>query len=85
MHTVHLRTVGDSVMFAIPRQLVDAVGLTPSSRVAVSVEDGRLVVSPQTRPYYRLEDLVAACDPEAPVSEETRAWLADAPVGREAL
>lgn len=33
---------------------------------------------------YRLDDLIALCDPTAPLTEEDRAWL-DAPtVGREA-
>jgi len=42
----------------------------------------------QARPRkgrYKLADLLAQCDPNAPISDEDRAWL-DAPaVGREAL
>ena len=34
---------------------------------------------------YTLSELVAQCDPEAPVSVEDREWLDSPPFGREAL
>src|SRR5437016_4303828 len=38
---------------------------------------------PESR--YRLAELIAQCDSNAPLSSEDRAWLDDPPVGREAL
>lgn len=37
------------------------------------------------RPRYTLEELVTQCDPDAPLTDEDRAWLEVPPVGREAL
>ncbi len=37
------------------------------------------------RVRYSLEELVAQCDPSAPMSGEDAAWLNDQPVGREAI
>ncbi len=34
---------------------------------------------------YNLADLIAQCDPTAPLSEEDRAWLNEPDVGREAI
>jgi antitoxin ChpS len=34
---------------------------------------------------YTAEELVQRCDPQAPPSDEDRAWLDAPPVGREAL
>ena len=34
---------------------------------------------------YKLDELMAQCDPMAPLSAEDRAWLDSAAVGREAL
>lgn len=37
------------------------------------------------RPRYKLEDLLAQCDMNAPLTDEDRAWLGAPPVGREVL
>jgi antitoxin ChpS len=42
-------------------------------------------VEPKPRPLRTLAELLAECDPDAPLTEENRAWLGDAPAGREAL
>jgi antitoxin ChpS len=80
-----LRTVGGSVMFAIPKPILDGLGLSPNTQVGLSVSDGRLIVEPLHRPRYSLATLIAECDLTAPLLEETRAWLDADAVGREAL
>lgn len=78
-----LRKVGGSVMLSVPPALLDVLHLSAGSTVGLSVEDGRLVVAAQTPPRYTLEQLLAACDANAPMSDEDRDWL-DAPaVGHE--
>ena len=48
----------------------------------LSVEDGRIVMKP-ARKKYTLAELMAQCEPNAPLSQEERDWL-DAPsVGME--
>ena len=74
MLTSTLRMVGGSVMMAIPRPVLDSMELGPNMKVALHIEGGRLVVEPHPKPRYRLAELVAQCDSDAPMSEEARAW-----------
>ena len=80
-----LRSVGGSVMFAIPTPILEGLGLSPNTPVGLSVSEGRLIVDPHPRPRYTLAELMEQCDLTAPVTEETREWLDDEPSGREAL
>ncbi len=84
-HTAILRKVGGSVMLAIPPALLDVVSLGAGNAVAVSVEDGRLVVEPERRRRYTLDELLARCDADAPWPDDERAWLDGAPTGRELI
>jgi len=84
-HSAILRKVGGSVMLAIPPALLDAVDLIAGNSVDVSVEAGRLVVQPQAKPRYTLDELLSQCDPQAPMPDEDKTWLRDGPVGRELL
>ncbi len=83
MHTANLRKVGGSVMLAVPPGMLDALHLAAGSTVGLAVENGRLVVAPQTRPRYTLDELLAQCDASAAPNEEDRQWLDAKPVGRE--
>lgn len=85
MFTTTLRTVGGSVMFAIPKSMLQGLGLQANQQVGVSIADGRLVVEPKVRPRFALADLLADCDFELPITAEDRDWLDAAPVGREVI
>jgi len=85
MHTTNLRKVGGSVMLAVPPALLDLLHLRPGAKVGIAVQGGRLVVEPQPRPRYSLEDLLAQCNPKAPHSTEERAWLTDKAAGDELI
>lgn len=85
MHTTNLRKVGGSTMLAVPPALLDVLNLKPGAKVALAVDAGRLVVAPQTRPHYTLDELLAQCHPKARRTTEDRAWLGAKPVGRELL
>jgi antitoxin ChpS len=85
MHTTNLRKVGGSVMLAVPPALLDMLQLRPGAKVGLAVQGGRLVVEPQQRPRYTLEELLAQCKPKAPRSKEERDWLASKMVGRELI
>jgi antitoxin ChpS len=80
-----LRTVGGSVMFAIPKPILEGLGLSPNTQVGLSVSEGRLIVDPHPRPRYTLAELVGQCDLSAPVTEESQAWLEAPPAGREII
>jgi len=49
------------------------------------VQSGRLVVEPQQRPRYTLDELLAQCNPKAPRGKEEREWLVDKPAGGELI
>ena len=85
MHTTNLRKVGGSIMLAVPPALLDILRLRPGAKVGMAVENGRLVVEPQQRPRYTLDELLAQCDPEATRSTEEREWLDDKAVGDELI
>ena len=85
MHTTNLRKVGGSIMLAIPPALLDILRLRPGAKVGMAVENGRLVVEPQQRPRYTLDELLAQCDPKAARTKEEREWLDNQPVGGELI
>lgn len=85
MHTTSLRKVGGSTMLAVPPALLDVLNLKPGAKVALAVDAGRLVVAPQARPHYTLDELLAQCHPKARRTAADRAWLDAKPVGRELL
>jgi antitoxin ChpS len=85
MHTTSLRKVGGSVMLAVPPALLDVLHLAAGAKVGVAVDNGRLVIEPQSRPRYTLDELMAQCDPSGPVTTEDQAWLDARPVGDELL
>lgn len=85
MHLTNLRNVGGSVMFAIPKAVLESLDLKSGSAVGVSISRGKLVVDPHPQPRYKLDDLLAQCDANAPAAEEDALWLQDAPIGREEI
>lgn len=85
MHTTNLRKVGGSVMMAVPPALLDLLHIGAGAKVGLAVDNGRLVVDPQPRPRYTLDELLAQCDDAANVTDEDRAWLNDTPTGNELI
>ncbi len=85
MHTTSLRKVGGSIMLAVPPALLEILRLRPGARVGIGIESGRLVVQPQQRRRYTLDELLAQCNPRAPRGKEEREWLESKPVGGELI
>ncbi len=85
MHTTYLRKVGRSVMLTIPPALLEILRLQPAAKVGIAVESGRLVVDPQQRRPYTLDEILAQCDSKAPRTREEHEWLDSKPVGGELI
>jgi antitoxin ChpS len=85
MHITNLRKVGGSVMLAVPPALLDILRLHPGAKVGIALESGRLIVEPQGRRRYTLNELLAQCNPKARRSKQEREWLDSKPVGGELL
>jgi antitoxin ChpS len=83
MFTTTLRKVGGSVMMAVPPAILDQLQLKAGAAVALAVDGERLIVEPPRRPHYTLDELLEQCDPNAPLSEEDRAWINLRPMGKE--
>ena len=85
MYTAKLKAVGGSVMFAIPKAILEGLGLHADQKVGLSISDGRIIVEPKPKPRYTLAELMAECDLDQPFSDEERAWIEAPPAGREAF
>jgi antitoxin ChpS len=59
--------------------------LEAGATVQLALEGDQLVIQPQQKPRYTLDQLLAQCDAGAPLPDEDRAWLDAPPVGRELL
>ena len=70
-------------MMAIPKSLLEGLGFSVNTKVGLSVEQGRLIIEPHTKPKYTLAELMAQCDPTAPESADETAWQTMEPIGRE--
>ena len=85
MHTTNLRKVGGSIMLTVPPALLNLINVGAGTTVEIAVEKGRLIIQPKERPHYSLDQLLAQCDKNAPLSEEDRVWLDAKPIGNELL
>jgi len=86
-----LKQSGGSLIFTVPAPARKAMDFKPGDEIELTVDDdGRMIVEPapapppRKRPKYSLDELLAQCDPDAPISDEERAWLDEPAVGREA-
>ena len=85
MHTTNLRKVGGSIMLAVPPAFLEQLHLQAGATVGLVVDHGCLVVNPNPRPRYTLDELLAQCDPAGALTTEDQEWLDAKPVGGELL
>ena len=70
-------------MMVVPPAILDILHLQAGAAVALAVDGERLIVEAPRRPRYTLDELLEQCDPNAPLSDEDRAWLNLKAVGKE--
>jgi antitoxin ChpS len=85
MHTTNLRKVGGSVMLSVPPAILEMLHLQAGATVSISVDGDTLVIKPQTRKRYTLDELLENSDYSQPLSQEEREWIDAPPVGNEPL
>ncbi len=85
MLTTNLRKVGGSVMLAVPPAVLDLLLLEPDAKVELTVQSGRLIVTPQRPAKYSLDQLLSECHPRASRALEEQEWLEGKPTGRELI
>ena len=80
---VILRKYGNSTVAVLPPPVLKDLKLAAGQHMTLdTTEDGRIVLSPKRK--YRLADLLAQCDPQAPPPADLALWDAARPVGQEA-
>ncbi|MDH3769671.1 MAG: AbrB/MazE/SpoVT family DNA-binding domain-containing protein [Nitrospirota bacterium] len=72
---------GNSLAIRVPKRMAEEAGLREKDCVEIEVQEGTLVVRPQPRRVYRLEDLVKRITPR----NVHKAMDFGEPMGREAL
>ena len=85
MLTAKLKKVGGSTMVAIPPAILEQLGLKAEAQVVMNVDGDRLVLERPKRPKYKLEELLAQCDPKAKRNPELEEWLNAPSAGQEIL
>lgn len=85
MHTVKLRKIGGSIMFAVPPALLDQLQLQAGATVRVAIADGCLMVDPNPRLRYTLAELLADSDYSQPQSAQEREWIVASAVDDELI
>ena len=86
---VRIKKAGGSLTTTIPAAVRNMLHLVEGQEMAVHVDGEKVIfqsaeAGPKIRkPRYTLEELVGQCDPDAPMTDEEKAWHDAAPVGRE--
>ncbi|MBB3938089.1 hypothetical protein [Aureimonas phyllosphaerae] len=88
MAVAHLRRSGGSRIMTMPASVVERAEKSGFMLDSVDVDFDELskrIVIVSIKPRYKLEDLLAQCDPDAPLTAEEEAWFADGPMGSEEI
>ena len=76
---------GNSAAIRINRALLKQINAKIGVSLVAEVRNGGLFLKPVAEPEYSLDDLLASCTKDKMrLDAEDRAWLDDAPVGKEA-
>jgi len=59
MITTHLRKWGNSLAVRFPQSLLAQLNIQVDGELEISVEEGRLILTPVNKPKYSLDDLLA--------------------------
>ncbi|WP_437342561.1 AbrB/MazE/SpoVT family DNA-binding domain-containing protein, partial [Salmonella enterica] len=85
MYTTRLKKVGGSIMLAVPPAVLKTLELSTDSEVGMTIDNGCLIIEPQKRPRYSLEELLAQSDPHALSRDEDRDSLDPPPAPTKCL
>lgn len=74
---------GNSAAVRLPTELLSQLKVALGDKLSVEVRPEGAMLKPK-RPTYRLSDLIAQCDLNAPAPADMAIWSNVKPVGREA-
>jgi len=82
---VKIQQWGNSAAIRLPATVLKQMSLASGDVLTLDVSEETITLKPaRSKPRYRLADLMAQCDLDAPEPEELAAWNAMPAVGREA-
>lgn len=65
MITTYVRKWGNSLAIRLPQSLLAQLNLQADGEVKISLEEGRLILSPVKKPGYTLDELLAQITSES--------------------
>lgn len=74
---------GNSAAVRLPATLLEQLKVALGDKLSVDVRPDGVMLKP-ARHKYALDELVAQCDPKAPMPADLAVWSGVRPVGREA-
>lgn len=79
---VVLKKSGNSTVVVLPSAVLNDLGLAAGQEMTLTTTDqGSIVLARKKK--YSLDDLIAQCDPKAPVSADLDLWGSGKPAGQE--
>ena len=78
-----IRKLGNSAGIILPSTLLRSLNLSVGSAVNAEQVKGKLILTPAPKTRYALSELMAQCDPKAPLSDDMKEWDLMVPVGKE--
>ena len=83
MTSIAIRKSGGANIISIPKAIVKTLGLRVGSKLDLSIEDNKIVLTP-LKEETRLEDLLAGSPKDCfRATEEDREWIDASPAGKE--
>lgn len=84
MTSISVRQSGGANIVSIPKTIVQMLGLSVGSKLDITVEENRIILTPSSEDDVSLESLLKGSPKECfTVTEEDREWINAKPVGRE--
>ena len=81
--SISIRKSGGANIISLPKSIVQTLGLSVGSKLDLTIEDNRIVLTP-TEDGLTLEQLlVGSAKSDFVLNDEDRAWVDAAPVGKE--
>jgi len=82
---VKIQQWGNSAAIRLPASVLKQMSLASGDVLSLDVTPEAITLKPaKAKPHYKLADLMAQCNLEAPEPAELEAWNSMQPVGREA-
>jgi antitoxin MazE len=65
MIITHIRKWGNSLAVRFPQSILAQLNLQEDGEIEISIEEGRLILSPVKKPKYTLDELLSQVTPES--------------------